>query len=96
MVKCKPVSTPLAANEKLSLSDGTMLSNEDATTYHSVVGALQYLTLTRPDISFAVNKVSQYLHSPTTQHWSAVKQILRYLCGTLGYGLYLRRSPSLF
>lgn len=96
MVKCKPVSTPLAANEKLSLSDGTMLSNEDATTYHSVVGALQYLTLTRPDISFAVNKVCQYLHSPTTQHWSAVKRILRYLCGTLGYGLYLRRSPSLF
>jgi hypothetical protein len=96
MVKCKPVSTPLAANEKLSLSDGTMLSNEDATTYRSVVVALQYLTLTRTNISFAVNKVCQYLHSPTTQHWSTVKQILRYLCGTLGYGLYLRRSPSLF
>jgi hypothetical protein len=40
MVKCKPVSTPLAANEKLSLSDGTMLSNEDVATYRSVVGAL--------------------------------------------------------
>lgn len=78
MLKCKPVSTPLAINEKLSLSDGTPLSSEDATAYRSVVGALQYLTLTRPDISFSVNKVCQFLHSPTTQHWSVVKRILRH------------------
>jgi hypothetical protein len=45
----------------------------DSTQYRSIVGALQYLTLTRPDISFAVNKVCQFLHSPTTIHWTAVK-----------------------
>jgi len=59
-----------------------------------VVGALQYLTLTRPDISFAVNKVCQYLHAPTTIHWSAVKRILRYVSGTIKLGLKIKRSNS--
>jgi hypothetical protein len=53
----------------------------------SVVGALQYLTLTRLDLSFSVNKVCQFLHAPTTLHWMAVKRILRYLRGTLKLGI---------
>jgi hypothetical protein len=57
MLKCKSVPTPLSVDEKLSLSEGTPLSSEDAMAYHSVVGALQYLTRTCPDISFSVNKV---------------------------------------
>jgi hypothetical protein len=92
MLKCKSVPTPLSVDEKLSLSEGTPLSSEDAMAYHSVVGALQYLTRTCPDISFSVNKVCQFLHSPTSQHWYAVKRILRYLCGTVGFGLHLCRS----
>jgi hypothetical protein len=52
-----------------------------------MVGALQYLTLTRPDICFAVNKVCQFLHAPTTVHWSAVKRILRHIQGSLTIGL---------
>jgi histone deacetylase 1/2 len=60
----------------------------------SIVGALQYLTLTRPNISFAVNKVCQFLHAATTVHWAAVKRILRYVRGTLHLGLKIRKSPS--
>lgn len=76
MDKAKPVDTPLSTSEKLSLTNGTRLGEIDSTRYRSIVGGLQYLTLTRPDLSFVVNKVCQYLHAPTTAHWSAVKRIL--------------------
>jgi histone deacetylase 1/2 len=59
-----------------------------------VVGALQYLTLTRPDLSFSVNKICQYLHAPTTAHWTAVKRVLRYIKGTIQLGLKFQRSSS--
>ena len=57
MQNCKPSPTPLSSSEQLSLTEGALLNQEDSTSYRSIVGALQYLTLTRPDISFAVNKV---------------------------------------
>jgi histone deacetylase 1/2 len=60
MDKCKSSSTPFSTLEKLSVHEGDVLGLEDSTRYKSVVGALQYLTLTRPDISFSVNKVCQY------------------------------------
>jgi hypothetical protein len=68
MSNCKPVATPLSTSEKLSLHEGTSLGASDATNYRSVAGALQYLTLTRPDNAFLVNKVCQFLHAPTTIH----------------------------
>jgi hypothetical protein len=95
MKNCKSVDTPLSTTEKLSLTDGDPLGPEDSTKYRSMVGALQYLTLTRPDICFAVNKVCQFLHAPTTVHWSAVKRILRYIQGSLTIGLKIRKSPSM-
>ena len=55
---------------------------------------MQYLTLTRPDISFAVNKVCQYLQAPTSAHWTAVKRIVRYIKHTVSLGLQFRRSGS--
>jgi histone deacetylase 1/2 len=85
---------PLSTADKLSLKDGDPLGPEDTTNYRSIVGALKYLTLTRPDISFSVNKVCQYLHAPTTSHWTAVKRILRYIQGTLQLGLTFHRSSS--
>jgi hypothetical protein len=94
MQHCKVMHTPLASDEKLSLTDGDPLSLEDATSFCSVVGALQYLTLTWPDISFSMNKVCQFLHAPTSRHWSAVKHILRYLHGTCGLGIRIRRNTS--
>jgi hypothetical protein len=68
MADCMSMPTPLASNEKLSLNDGDPLSSEDVVAYHSVVGALQYLALTCPDISFSVNRVCQFLHAPTSVH----------------------------
>ena len=94
MTQCKPVSTPLSTSEKLSLYDGSPLGPEDATRYTSIVGALQYLTLTRPDIAFSVNKVCQFLHAPTTVHWTAVKRILRYVKQCTQLGIKIHKSGS--
>lgn len=89
----KPINTPLAANTQLSQEGSSTFS--DPTLYRSVVGALQYLTFTRPDISVAVNKVCQFMHSPTDAHWIAVKRILRYLKQTINYGLHLGRPSAI-
>jgi len=70
MANCKPVTIPMPSIEKMSRHDGDPLGPEDSTKYRSVVGALQYITLTRLDLAFAVNKVYQYLHTPTTVHWT--------------------------
>lgn len=94
MMQCKPSSTPMSVSEKLSRYEGEPLSPEDSTRYRSIVGALQYLTLTRPDLAFSVNKVCQFLHASTTVDWTAVKRILRYVKYTLGLGLSLTKSQS--
>jgi histone deacetylase 1/2 len=91
---CKTVDTPLSVSDKLSLNDGEVLSSDDSTNYRSIVGALQYIRLTRLDIAFSVNKVCQFLHAPTTVYWTAVKGILRYLHGTVSLGLRLSKSSS--
>lgn len=92
MTKCAPVSTPMSSSDRLSATAGTLLSAEDSTKYRSIVGGLQYLTMTRPDLSFVVNKVCQYLHAPRCSHWSADKRILRYVKATLTNGLLPRPS----
>lgn len=77
MDAAKPISTPVIAGSKLSTHDGDLLP--DAASYHSIVGALQYLTMTRPDITYVVNQVFQFIHAPKHPHLAAVKRILRYL-----------------
>ena len=72
------ITTSLSTSEKLRIDEDELLELEDATRYTSIMGALQYFTLTRPDLSFAVNKVCQFLHARTTYHWSVVKRTLRY------------------
>jgi hypothetical protein len=66
MSNCKSVSTPLTPSAKLMINDGAALGPRDSTKYRSIVGELQYLTLTRPDLSYSLNKVCQFLHSPRT------------------------------
>jgi hypothetical protein len=92
MTDAKPVKTPMSTAHALSLISGEPLT--DPTSYRNLVGALQYLSLTRLDISFAVNKVSQFMHRPTSHHLQAIKRILRYLKSTISYGKLLRRSSS--
>ncbi|KAI5337531.1 hypothetical protein L3X38_016802 [Prunus dulcis] len=91
LLECKPATTPTASKTSLSSSHGSPLL--DPTPYRQLVGALQYLTFTRPDISYAVQHVSQFMGSPTDVHFEAVKRILRYLKGTLRSGLPIHLSP---
>ncbi|XP_035551021.1 uncharacterized mitochondrial protein AtMg00810-like [Juglans regia] len=83
----------MAASLMLSKFDNPNF--EDVTLYHSIVGGLQYLSVTRPDISYSVNKVCQFMHSPKAPHWSVVKRILRYLKATINDGLFFASNSSL-
>ena len=86
MTDAKLVSTPLATADGstvLPCIDGSLPAN--ATLYRQALGSLQCLSLTRPDVSFAINKLSQFMHCPSALHWSVVNSLLRYLVGTLNY-----------
>ncbi|KAF5461242.1 hypothetical protein F2P56_021055 [Juglans regia] len=92
MSEAKPVSSPMSTSTSLSKFDNTAF--DDPHLYRSTVGALQYLSLMRPDISFAVNKVCQYMPHPSISHWATVKQILRYLQNTIDHGLLLHHGST--
>ncbi|KAM0037798.1 putative RNA-directed DNA polymerase [Helianthus debilis subsp. tardiflorus] len=85
LADCKPVTSPMSTSHVFLPDDSPLL--DDPSRYRQTVGALQYATLTRPDIAFAVNKVCQFMHAPTENHWAGVKRILRYLKGTAHFGL---------
>ncbi|KAH9679451.1 retrovirus-related pol polyprotein from transposon RE1 [Citrus sinensis] len=80
MLHCKGCDTPMVTGTKLQKEAKGSLGQhvEDATSYRSLIGGLQYLVLTRPEIAFAVNKLSQYVSTPTLQHILACKRMLRY------------------
>ncbi|KAA8549678.1 hypothetical protein F0562_001304 [Nyssa sinensis] len=90
MSGAKDVSTPLSTSTSLQLVDGT--APVDSSNFRRVIGSLQYLSLTGPDISFAVNKLSQFMHKPTTTHWTTTKRLLRYLKQTIFHGIQLSKS----
>nr|CAN80475.1 hypothetical protein VITISV_027529 [Vitis vinifera] len=92
LIDSKTVDTPVELNAHLTPSGGKPLSNPSL--YRRLVGNLVYLTVTRPDISYVVHRVSQYLSAPRSTHYAAVLRILRYLKGTLFHGLfYSAQSP---
>lgn len=93
MVYAKPIATPMSSSQSLTLLSGDALP--DPSEYHATVGSLQYLGLTRPDIAFAVNRFSQFMHKPTIVHWEAVKRVLRYLIGTCDKGIFFSTSTPL-
>lgn len=87
MTNCKPTATPVDTSSKLSAADGPLLA--DSTLYRTLVGALQYLTFTRPDITYAVQQVCLFMHTSRESHFVFMKRILRYISGTLDYGLWI-------
>jgi hypothetical protein len=89
MAECHSMATPVDTQAKLSASDGAPLSTSDSSDYMSLVGALQYLTLTRPDLAYAVQQVCLFMHDPRKPHLALFKHILRYVKGTLSSGLHI-------
>jgi hypothetical protein len=85
MMDCKSMTTPMTIHLKL-LSDKSS-DLVDPTIYRQLIGFLMYMVNTRPDICFAVNTLSQHMVEPRQVHWMATKHMLRYLRGTVGYGL---------
>ena len=93
LLGCKPSSVPMDHVVHLSIDDGVPL--ESSTPYRELIGRLLYLTITRPDITFTVNKLSQYLSRPTDLHMNAAHKVLRYIKGNPGQGLLFSASSDL-
>lgn len=93
MLQANSLCTPMASNLHLSKNRGNPIINDKQ--YRSIVGALQYVTITRPEITYSVNKVSQFMHKPLDEYLEAVKRILRYLKGTTNQGLTLQSCKTL-
>nr|GFA02954.1 retrotransposon protein, putative, unclassified [Tanacetum cinerariifolium] len=91
MQHCNTCKTPADTESKLG-SDGDPVS--DPTLYRSLAGALQYLTFTRPDISYDVQQICLYMHDPRDPHFFILKRILRYVRGTINHGLQLHVSST--
>jgi hypothetical protein len=92
MADCNPCTTPVNLQAKLADDSGPPVA--DASQFRSIVGALQYLTFTRPNIAYAVQQICLHMHDPREPHLTAMKRILRYIRGTPDFGLLLRRSSS--
>lgn len=93
LLGAKPASFPMEQSLKLNLTDGQLL--KDSTYYRRLVGKLIYLTITRPEISYTVNTLSQFMQAPRQPHLDAVHRLLRYLKGAPGRGLYFPSEGKL-
>ncbi|XP_055803170.1 uncharacterized mitochondrial protein AtMg00810-like [Solanum dulcamara] len=92
MSSCKPSPTPVSP--KLKFGSTTSIPFEDPSLYQNLAGELQYLTFTRSNITYDVQNVCLFMHDPRDEHMNALKHIVRYLQGTLDYGLHLYPSST--
>jgi len=90
----KPVSTPSDYATKLHQQSGTPLSMEDASSFRRLIGKLIYLTNTRPNITYVVQHLSQFVVAPTSAHQHVVVRVLRYIKGSLGAGIFLSAASK--
>lgn len=93
MYECNPTLIPMDPNVKFSKSNEE--EDTEAIEFRSLVGRLRYLLQTRPDLSYAVGITSRYMQTPKKSHMAAIKQILRYVKGTLGYGIKYTRKEQM-
>lgn len=90
MSECNPSQVPM--EPKIKLRKSTKDQKVDSTYFRSLVGSLRYLVNTRPDLAFSVGIVSRFMEEPTVHHMNAIRQILRYLRGTINYGCHYRKG----
>jgi len=93
MYNCKDATTSMNTNEKSQLADGTEVAKP--TLYKSLIGGLNYLTRTCPDITFSVSVMSRFMHNLTKQHFGAAKRVLRYIAGTVDFGIWYFTNSDL-
>ncbi|XP_021607770.2 secreted RxLR effector protein 161 [Manihot esculenta] len=92
MSSCNPCHIPMDPRKKLSKNDDEPFV--DATEYRRIIESLRYLVNTRPDLTYSVGIVSRYMETPTVSHMNAVKQILRYVKGTVGMGIEYKKNQN--
>ncbi|KAE8730595.1 hypothetical protein F3Y22_tig00002919pilonHSYRG00225 [Hibiscus syriacus] len=92
MTRANPTASPMFVANKLSNDEDHPLI--DAYEFRSIVGSLLYICHTRPDVALSVSKVAQYMQAPREYHFMAVKRIIRYLAGTVDYGLLFSTAGS--
>ena len=90
----KPVSTPYDANTQLKKNKGDPVAQSE---YAQIIGSLLHLmNFTRPDIAYVVCRLSRYTHSPNNDHWAALARLMKYLRGTMNYGIWYSGLPAVF
>jgi hypothetical protein len=92
LIGCNPSHTPMESRLKLSKSSSAPIV--DAAKYRSIVGSLQYLVNSRPNLANSVGYISRFMENLTTEHMVAVKRVLRYIAGTLHFGCYYQRKKE--
>ncbi|KAA3467260.1 Retrovirus-related Pol polyprotein from transposon TNT 1-94 [Gossypium australe] len=92
MLNCKSATTPMNINGKLQQEDKEKMA--DAKRFRSLVGGLIYLTHTKPDIAFPISVIYRFMQQPSTVHYGAAKRVLRYITGTLEYGVWYSKTSN--
>jgi hypothetical protein len=92
MTDCNPTDTPM--EQRIKLTTAKKGTEKDETRCRSITGSLRYLVNTRPDLSFSVGLVSRFMETPNKEHWCAMKKIIRYIAGTLEYGVNSRKEEE--
>ncbi|KAF5479538.1 hypothetical protein F2P56_000348 [Juglans regia] len=92
LLGCKPVCFPMEQNLVLSADTGDELANPSQ--YRRLIGRLIYLTITRPDIAFSVQRLSQFMHKPRKPHMAAAHRVVQYIKNSIGLGLFFSSSST--